>query len=90
MHAVAEARTHPAPLVTQPVKNAEHWASVVKVAAACVQSLFMQATFAPVVDSDQQGYPAVVIAEQVVCRPKYVAHPPLVHPVFPFQKHVDK
>ena len=74
----------------QPVKNAEHWASVVKVAAACEQSLFMQETLAPVVVVDQQGTPFAVIAEQVVCRPKYVEHPPLVHPVFPFQKHVDK
>ena len=63
---------------------------MVKVAAACVQSLLMQATLAPVVDNDQQGTPAVVIAPQVDYNPKYVPHPPLVHPVFPFQKQVDK
>ena len=82
---MVEATTHPAPLVTQPVKNAAHYASVFKVVAACVHALFSHATFDPVVVVDQQGTPAVVIAEHVDYKPKYVAHPPLVHPVFPFQ-----
>ena len=82
--------THPAPLVTHPDKNAAHYASVVRVVAACVHALFTQATLAPVVVVDQQGTPAVVIAEHVDYKPKYVEHPPLVHPVFPFQKHEDK
>ena len=77
--------TQPAPLETHPDKNVAHNASVFAEFGACAQVLFMQATFPPEVESDQQGYPAVVIAEQVVCRPKYVAHPPLVHPVAPFQ-----
>lgn len=50
-----------------------------------MQVLAIQATLAPVVDNDQQGAPAVVMAEQVDYKPKYAVHPPLVHPVFPFQ-----
>lgn len=38
--------------------------------AACEQSLLIQATLAPVVVNDQQGTPAVVIAEQVDYKPK--------------------
>ena len=71
--------------MTQPIKNAAHWAFVFNILSACAHILFMQATFAPAVDRDQQGYPAVVITEQVYYKPKYAAHPPFVHPVFPFQ-----
>ena len=85
-----ELELHPAPFVTQPVINAAHYASVVKDILACEHSLFMQEPITPEVDSDQQGTLAVVIAEHVVYKPKYVEHPPLVHPVLPSQKHVDK
>ena len=80
-----ELATHPAPLVTHPDKKVVHKASVFAEFGACAQVLFMHATLAPEVESDQQGYPAVVMAEQVVYKPKYVEHPPLVHPVAPFQ-----
>ena len=84
MHSV-EFETHPALFVTQPIKNSAHYASVVKVIGACSHVLFSQATYAPVIVVDQQTTPAVVIAEQVACKPKYVEHPPLVQPVLPFQ-----
>ena len=82
--------TQPAPLVTHPDKKIEHYASVFTVFGACPQFLSMQALIAPDVVRDQQGTPAVVIAEHVDYKPKYVPHPPLVHPIFPFQKHEDK
>ena len=55
--------------MTQPVKHAAHYASVVNVNAAWLHALFTQATLPPVVDNDQQGTTAVVIAEQVDCKP---------------------
>ena len=72
--------------MTQPAKNVKHSASVFKVNGACEHNFKIQGVVATVtVDSYQQICPAVVIDEQAVCRPKYDEHPPLVHPVFPFQ-----
>ena len=63
--------THPAPLVTHPVKNAEHKASVFKVVAACEHALTIQGVVATdTADGYQHGDPEAVIPEQNACKPK--------------------
>ena len=83
--------THPAPLVTHSVRKAAQAVSEVSVFAAWEHNLTMQGVVATETDDGyQHGDPEAVIPEQNACKPKYVPHPPLVHPVFPFHEHEDK
>ena len=63
--------THPAPLVTHPVRNVAQAVSEVSVLAACVHNLTMQGVVATETDDGyQHGDPEAVIPEQNACKPK--------------------